>query len=284
MLRQMKRRDRSLAALLGAVLVVALGACSQDDAQAPVYIPPPPQASSPAGTGSEDAAVVVGDCTIEPDTSCPGAYLSMVTLAGQDLSGADLSGADLSKSDLRKLDLTGADLTDADITNSDLTEAIVVGADLTGVRLRHANLSRTDFTGATVTTGQLSTAYLCDTIMPNGSKNSSGCDVATQTDQPDPSESPAPTGPQVVSFVAPDGAPPCPSSPPDATVTVKIKYKTSGADSVSFSTDGGEPVVQPKTSGSVSLEFSCNESSHRYTMIAEGDGGKVKKTVTVYRT
>ena len=55
----------------------------------------------------------------------------------------------------RGLDLTGADLTDANLTGADLTNANLTGADLTG-----ANLTNADF---------------CNTTMPDGSVDNSGC-------------------------------------------------------------------------------------------------------------
>lgn len=286
MLRRVNTNRVSIVLVVSVAALVA--ACSGGtDSAAPSVTPvsaPPVVSSTPSpGTGG----TVVGECTIAPDTQCSGAYLSMVSLAGMDLSGANLSGANMRKSDLRQLDLTGADLTDADIRDSDLTEATLVGADLTGARLRHANLSRADFTGATVTTGQLGSAYLCETVMPNGAKNSSGCEMPTSTPSPSTTASPTPTGPTITSFIAPEGSPPCPSSPPDASVTVKIRYQTIGATTVNFLIDGedqGMSAGYKAKGGTAELPFSCSKSSHRYTIIASGNGSKAKQTATVYRT
>lgn len=277
MLARVKRNRIILVAVL-ALLAASCNGSEEAAAPSPSLAPSPTVAppASPSGT-------VVGDCKIEPKTQCPGAYLSLVSLAGMDLSGANLEGADLSKSDLRKVELTGANLAKADIRDSDLTDATLVGADLVGAKLKHANLTRADFTGATVAIGQLSSAYLCNTVMPNGTKNDSGCEIPTAS----PTQSASPqAGPTITSFIAPEGAPPCPASPPDASVTVKIRYKTTGADTVTFLIDGEDPGAQAglKTSGSASLDFTCDKPSHRYTLIADGDGKKVKQTATVYRT
>jgi hypothetical protein len=262
------------------VLVLLVAACSSSSETA--SSPTPVATSSPTPPKASPTATVVNDCTIEPKAQCPGAQLSLVSLMGQDLSGANLEGADLSTSDLRKVDFTGANLIDATVSESDLTDADLTGADLTGAKLKNANLTRTDFTGATVSTGQLASAYMCGTIMPNGGKNNSGCTVPTQS--PASSGSPTPSGPTITSFVAPDGSPPCPASPPDATVEVRIRYKTTGANSVSFTADGEAVSGVFDTSGAANLTFSCDKPSHRYTMTASGNGGKVKQSATVYRT
>ena len=69
---------------------------------------------------------------------------------GADLSGADLTYANLDWSNLRKANLTGADLTHADLYGSNLWQADLTGANLTDV-------------------------IFCQTTMPNGKQNDSGC-------------------------------------------------------------------------------------------------------------
>lgn len=269
-------------AFIVALAVIAMAACSSGSDSATSTVTPSVAPSVEPGSPSP-TATVVNDCTIEPDAQCPGAYLSLVSLQGMDLSGANLEGADLHASDLRRTDLTGANLTDADITDSDLSDATLVGADLTGAKLRHANLTGTDFTGAEVSTRQLGSAYLCDTVMPDGGKNDSGCKIPTEA--PSSGVSPSPSGPVITSFIAPEGAPPCPSSPPDASVTVKIKYKTTGAQNVSWLLDGVSVNGTFKASGGTAeLDFSCDKPSHKYTLIASDGGKKVKESATVYRT
>ncbi|MDB4212029.1 pentapeptide repeat-containing protein [Ascidiaceihabitans sp.] len=76
--------------------------------------------------------------------------------------------------DLRKLldrnvcaqcDLRGADLLAADLLAADLTAADLFGADLRGADLFGANLASANMNGA----------FLCNTIMPDGSVIYSGC-------------------------------------------------------------------------------------------------------------
>lgn len=274
--------SRSLPVLVALTLLLAACSGSSDTATSPTPVEPSePTATAPTSPPPN----LVNDCVIEPEARCPGATLTMVSLAGEDLSGANLEGANLHASDLREVDLTGANLTDTDIGDSDLTEAKLVGADLTGAKLKDANLSRTDFTGATVSNGQLMAAYLCGTIMPNGSKNNSGCKVPTDTPSASTSASPGAGGPTITSFLPPDGSPPCPSSPPDAQVTVKIRYKVTGANEVDFLIDSVSTGDYYKpTGGTAELDFTCDKPSHRFTIIATGDGKKTKQVATVYRT
>jgi hypothetical protein len=231
---------------------------------------------------------MVGDCAIEPQTQCPGANLNLVSLRGMDLSGANLSGASITASDLVRTDLTGANLTDANLSDSDLTRAKLVGADLTGAVLKHANLALTDLTGATLRTAQLTNARLCGTILPDGTKDDTGC-IFSPSPPASPSTSsptlpPPPNNAVITKFVVPDSAV-CPSSPPDAVVTVKIQFATQNATSVEFLIDGVAPGAGAGygTKGTATLDFSCKEPQHKYAIVASGEGKPAKQSAVVFR-
>ena len=72
-----------------------------------------------------------------------------------DLTEAYLSGADLTEAYLFYTNLSAADLSGANLSGADLNEV-----NLSGVNLEGANLTETKF---------------CETKMPNGTINNSGC-------------------------------------------------------------------------------------------------------------
>lgn len=130
------------------------------------------------------------------------AQMAKVNLSNSDLSGAKLIGANLEDanlgcnpsdsqerehcSDLSLADLRGAKLNYANLIRANLRYADLIGADLIGADLGVANLSYADLSGAELfganfykanfigTKGlidkQLSEAFLCKTILPEGSK------------------------------------------------------------------------------------------------------------------
>ena len=69
------------------------------------------------------------------------------------------------KCDLSKANLSGADLSDANLYK----------ADLSGADLSRADLSRADLSGANLNDAKLDGAKLCQTKMPDGKENNSGC-------------------------------------------------------------------------------------------------------------
>ena len=83
------------------------------------------------------------------------AYLSEADLVFTNLSGANLSGADLSEANLFYTNLSAADLSETNLSGADLNEVNLSAADLEG-----ANLTETKF---------------CETKMPNGTIDNSGC-------------------------------------------------------------------------------------------------------------
>jgi hypothetical protein len=99
-----------------------------------------------------------------PGTSCsPG--------AGQDTSGCDFSRSTL---------FVDRDVRDADLSNSSFFAADLRGADFRGASLRGGCFLAADLRGATIDASvNLQDAIFCETVMPDGSVNSSGCDQAT---------------------------------------------------------------------------------------------------------
>ena len=89
--------------------------------------------------------------------NCPECDLKIATLSGAYLYGADLSGADL----------IGADLSGANLS----------GANLIGASLRYADLDGADLTGADLSFAWMSGARLCNTTMPDGHVEYSGCSM-----------------------------------------------------------------------------------------------------------
>jgi hypothetical protein len=129
----------------------------------------------------DDSTWVVNGCFIEPLTYCFGANFSGADLTGADLSDAYLSGANLTRANLTDANLSGADLTRARLSGADLTGANLSGdANLAEANLSYANLTRANLTDADLTDASLIGANLtgtifCDTAMPNGEINNSGC-------------------------------------------------------------------------------------------------------------
>jgi uncharacterized protein YjbI with pentapeptide repeats len=83
-------------------------------------------------------------------------YLIWANLDDANLEGANLKGANLEGANLKGAKLTGAHLTDANLAGTDLTGARLLGA---------KNFNTADTRGA----------VFCETIMPDGSTNNSGC-------------------------------------------------------------------------------------------------------------
>lgn len=260
--------------------VLLLAACSNTQ---PSASPPPPTASGSPGSPSP-TVTMVGDCAIEPQTQCPGAQLTLVSIKGEDLHGANLAEANLHASDLRRVDFTAADLSRADLSDADLSGATLIGADLTGARLKHANLTSADLTGAQVRIAQLNSARLCDTKMPDGSKNDTSCEVPSPSPSPVPtaSTSPTPSTPTIVNFYAP---PSVTCSTTDTAVDFNVHWATKNADSVTILYDGGtgDGAEGLTAKGSTTLSFACDVASHKLTLVASGGGKDIKATAIVNR-
>ena len=111
-----------------------------------------------------------------------GANLSYGRLMSANLTGANLTGANLTNALLFKTKLTNANLTKAILTGADLSRANLLDANLTGANLKYANLYRTNLTGA----------IRCQTIMPDGSTDNSGCGAVATPSVPPKKEEPQP--------------------------------------------------------------------------------------------
>ena len=81
-----------------------------------------------------------------------------------------------SRCDLRAAKLSGANLSRANLSGSSLSGVNLNGANLFLADLRGANLRLADLTGASLeSTQNTSEAIVCNTTMPDGTKNNSGC-------------------------------------------------------------------------------------------------------------
>jgi hypothetical protein len=123
---------------------------------------------------------LINGCYIQRNADCPFLHLAGVDFSGLELSGANLSfanltGANLSGADLTGAILTGANLTGANLSATNLFNASLRTANLTGADVTTAYLYGADMSGANLTGVDVTRAYLCDTVMPDGSYNNSGC-------------------------------------------------------------------------------------------------------------
>jgi hypothetical protein len=131
------------------------------------------------GTGSALAATpahqptapasppVIGACTMQPATQCPGQALAGARLRGLDLTkanfrGADLTGANLRGATLTKANLRGTDLRKANFRGADLSQANLSGADLGQANLRGANLYQAIVAGTNLYAADLTGAIWID--------------------------------------------------------------------------------------------------------------------------
>ena len=147
----------------------------------------------------------INGCVIQPFTSCPGADLAKANLANAYLPFAILTGANLTSANLSSAILTGATLTTADLSFATLTgagmmhinlsfanlpeanltgaflneaklqNAFLMNANLNGAYVNFADLSRANLNNALLVGTSLNGAKFCQTTMPNGSINNSGC-------------------------------------------------------------------------------------------------------------
>ena len=262
------------------LMALVAGACTGGEEAAPS-----PTATETTAAPASPAATVqtVNGCEIKPRTDCSGASLHGADLRAAELERSTLSDADLSEAMLHRANLRSADLHRADLQGANLSEAKLENADLSEANLGHANLSYANLKGADVTDASLANAYLCGTVMADGTEDSSSC--ASPSPSPHPTASPSPAADKVViTEFDMQAIHHCPQ--PDQPVVVAF-YGTKNAAKVEFS-DVDLAVNPPpkKTSGKVVLNFNCPEKnkpySQTYTMTAIGaDGTKVTRTATV---
>lgn len=132
-------------------------------------------ASSVSCTGCDFSGENLTQFPIFSEAELSSANLSGSTLDGMNLGGAALKGADLSGAHLVRTNLSNATLDLVDFSNADLQKANLQGASLSGASWNGADLSAANLTGVTGFNGAGSGAKLCQTTMPDGSNNDSGC-------------------------------------------------------------------------------------------------------------
>jgi uncharacterized protein YjbI with pentapeptide repeats len=108
---------------------------------------------------------------------CVGCDLSRSKLNGLVITTADatLDAANLSKADLSDAFLAGISLVSSNLEGAVLVGVHLEGADLTRANLRGANLDGANLTGADLQSAYMQGAILCNTTMPDGTINYSGC-------------------------------------------------------------------------------------------------------------
>lgn len=106
---------------------------------------------------------------------CKDCELVTVDLEETDLIGANLQSANLLAANLRGVRLQGANLKDADLGGVDLEGADLSSADLEEAYLESAILKLANLTNANLTATGLDGVLFCNTTMPDGSTNDSGC-------------------------------------------------------------------------------------------------------------
>lgn len=141
----------------------------------------------------DSEARVLNGCILQPGTDCPWADFDGTYLPGLELAGANLQQAFVQGSEFNGGNLTEANLSEANIDSSfhvtDLSKANLSSAyissnfedvNLSGANLTNAHLDESHFEDSNLSGAQTSgvswgTATFCNTVMPNGSVNSSGC-------------------------------------------------------------------------------------------------------------
>jgi len=104
-----------------------------------------------------------------------------VALAGMALAYDEEDLATLSDtSNCQRCDLSGADLSGAYLFVANLSGANLSGANLIGASLRYADLDGADLTGADLSFARMSGARLCNTTMPDGHVEYSGCSMTLE--------------------------------------------------------------------------------------------------------
>ncbi len=125
----------------------------------------------------------------EKSSSFREAYLVKADFSSSSLIEADfvratLTGAKFDSADLTRADLGGALLADVSLEGANLEGANLNGADLSGAALRGANLKDAKLLGTKVSASELERAILCNTLMPNGQIEFSGCEGGNSTVRP----------------------------------------------------------------------------------------------------
>jgi len=126
-----------------------------------------------------------GPCVLEDRSSATGGEEQTHAFVREDMRNSDLAGAqmhgmnlyqtDLSGSDLENADLASTNLFLADLTNTNCRNAIFKGANMQFAKLIGADLTNADLAGANMNGAHTRDAIFCNTTMPDGTINNSGC-------------------------------------------------------------------------------------------------------------
>ncbi|MFL2932320.1 MAG: pentapeptide repeat-containing protein [bacterium] len=87
----------------------------------------------------------------------------------------NLRNADLTSGHLHDANLSKADLSGANLSGADLRRANLIGTNLIGANLSKADLSDADLRLAMIKGIKLNAAIFCNTRMPSGKIDNSGC-------------------------------------------------------------------------------------------------------------
>ena len=118
---------------------------------------------------------VPGDVDLDVFSDCNYANLGYVDLTGANMSDAVLVYASLYSATLIDVNLTDASLNYATLNYANLTNANLTGAYAPFVTMNYANLTNANLTGVNLSGATLTGVVYCNTTMPDGSVNNSGC-------------------------------------------------------------------------------------------------------------
>lgn len=85
-------------------------------------------------------------------------------------------GANLESATFHQSDLDGANFSDANLTGASFGSSSLKGANFSNANLSGASFGGADLEGSDMTETDTSSTIFCNTIMPNGDVNNSGCD------------------------------------------------------------------------------------------------------------
>ncbi|HET8807324.1 MAG TPA: pentapeptide repeat-containing protein [Methylophaga sp.] len=109
------------------------------------------------------------------DHDLQGADMSESNLKGINLQNSQLQGAWFTHSEMHGANLEGAQLQGALMDYTHLVDANLRNANLDGAQMIFSDLSGADLTGASMEGTSVRGIVLCDTTMPDGSIDNSGC-------------------------------------------------------------------------------------------------------------
>ena len=94
-----------------------------------------------------------------------------------DLANANLNGLTFRRTNFFAANLKGATLVNSTLTQSNLEDVNLVGADLTGANLAGSNMTDANLSKAILVDTNFEGAIFCQTIMPEGTEDNTGCDL-----------------------------------------------------------------------------------------------------------